>query len=257
MAANVNQPLLPLVRKLESITTLSNEQRAAIESLPFMVRALKPRQDIVREGDTASQSCLVLDGWLCRSKIVGDGKRQIFSFHIAGDIPDLQSLHIPVMDHSLATITAATVAFIPHEALHDLTARFPGITAALWRDTLVDAAIFRQWLLSMGRRDAFDHMAHLFCELYLKQEAVGLAGEHRCPMPITQVDLADATGMSNVHVNRVLQELRGQDMISLQGRKLVILDWPALTKAGEFDPGYLHLEKQPAIRLASPGRSQD
>ena len=243
MASNDNHGLLPLIRKLESITTLSDEERAAIESLPVRVQVLRPRHDIVRDGDRASQCCLVLEGWLCRYKIVGDGKRQIFSFHIAGDIPDLPSLHIPLMDHSLATITAATVAFIPHEALHDLTSRFPSVAAKLWRDTLVDAAIFREWLISMGRRDAFDHMAHLFCELYLRQEAVGMADKYRCPLPITQLDLADATGMSNVHVNRVLQELRGQDLISLQGRKLVILDWPALTKAGEFDPGYLYLEK--------------
>ena len=128
--------LLPLIRKLESITTLSDEEREAVESLPVRVQVLRPHQDIVRDGDRASQCCLVLDGWLCRYKIVGEGKRQIFSFHIAGDIPDLQSLHIPLMDHSLATMTAATVAFIPHEALHDLTARFPSIAAKLWRDTL-------------------------------------------------------------------------------------------------------------------------
>ena len=139
------------------------------------------------------------------------------------------------MDHSLATMTAATVAFIPHEGMHDLTARFPGIAAALWRDTLVDAAIFREWLLGMGRRDAFEHIAHLFCELYLKQEAVGLAGDHRCPMPITQVDLADATGLSNVHVNRVLQEMRGKGMITLRSQTLVIEAWDELIRAAEFD----------------------
>ena len=244
MGPNSNHCLLPLIRKLESIATLSDGEREAVESLPVRVQVLRPHQDIVRDGDRASQCCVVLDGWLCRYKIISEGKRQIFSFHIAGDIPDLQSLHIPVMDHSLATITAATVAFIPHEALHDLTARFPGITAALWRDTLVDAAIFRQWLLSMGRRDAFDHMAHLFCELYLKQQAVGLAGEHRCPMPITQVDLADATGLSNVHVNRVLQEMRGKGMITLRSQTLVIEAWAELLRAAEFDPTYLHLRKR-------------
>ena len=246
MAANVNQPLLPLIRKLESITTLSEEERAAIERLPVKVRTFKPRQDIVRDGDTASQCCVILDGWLCRYKIVGDGKRQIFSFHIAGDTPDLQSLHIPLMDHSLATMTAATAAFIPHEALHDLTARFPSIAAKLWRDTLIDAAIFREWLISMGRREAYDHLAHLFCELYLKQEAVGLAGEHRCPLPITQSDLADATGLSNVHVNRVLQEMRGNGLITLRGNTLVISAWEELIRAAEFNETYLHLRRSTA-----------
>ena len=246
MPWNCNQALLPLIRKLESIATLSDEERRAVASLPVKVRSLKARQDIVRDGDTALQCCLVLEGWLCRYKIVGDGKRQIFSFHIAGDIPDLQSLHIPLMDHSLATMTAATVAFVPHEAMHDLTARFPGIAAKLWRDTLVDAAIFREWLVCMARRDAFDHMAHLLCELYLKQEAVGLASEHRCPMPITQLDLADATGMSNVHVNRTLQEMRGQGMITLRSNTLVIHAWDDLIRAAEFDGTYLHLRKPAA-----------
>ena len=150
------------------------------------------------------------------------------------------------MDHSLATITAATVAFIPHEALHDLTARFPSIAAKFWRETLVDAAIFREWLISMGRREAYGHLAHLFCELYLKQEAVGLAGEHRCPMPITQIDLADATGLSNVHVNRVLQEMRGNGTITLSRNTLVIQAWDDLIRAAEFDATYLHLRRPPA-----------
>ena len=119
------------------------------------------------------------EGWLCRYKIVSEGERQIFSFHIAGDIPDLQRLHIPLMDHSLATMSAATVAFIPHKVVRDLTTRFSGIAATLWRETLLDAGIFREWLISMGRRSAFDHTAHLFCELYLKQKAVGLADDYR------------------------------------------------------------------------------
>ncbi|KQT19755.1 Crp/Fnr family transcriptional regulator [Methylobacterium sp. Leaf399] len=246
MVSNVEHPLSPLIRQLESIDALSDEERRAIKGLPVTLKTLRPNQDIVRDGDTASQCCLILEGWACRYKIISEGKRQIFSFHIAGDIPDLQSLHIPSMDHSLATLTTATVAFVPHEALHDLTARCPGIAATLWRDTLVDAAIFREWMLCMGRRSAFDHMAHLFCELYLKQEAVGLAGDHRCPLPVTQVDLADATGLSSVHVNRVLQEMRGRGMITLRGSVLVIRAWDELLRTAEFDATYLHQRKRAA-----------
>src|ERR687886_1768929 len=127
-------------------------------------------------------------------KLESEGKRQILSFHIAGDIPDLQSLHIHTMDHSLATVTKATVAFIPHENLRELAAGFPSIAALLWRDTLIDAAMFREWMTGMGRRSAFERIAHLFCEMYLKLQAVGLAGEYRCPLPLTQTDLADALG---------------------------------------------------------------
>ena len=246
MASNSNHSLLPLIRKLESITTFSDAERAAIESLPFRVQELPARHDIVRDGDTASQCCVVLDGWACRYKLLGGGKRQIFSFHIPGDIPDLPSLHIPLMDHSLATMTAATVAFVPHAAMHDLTAHFPNIAAKLWRDTLVDAGVFREWLISMGRRSSFGHMAHLFCELYLKQEAIGLAADHRCLLPITQIDLADALGLSSVHVNRVVQEIRGKGMITLRGHTLLIHAWEDLVQAAEFDATYLHLQARPA-----------
>src|ERR1700712_6069347 len=124
-----------LIRKLESIATLSAEERQAVQSLPVRTRVLAPRQDIVRDGDKPSQCCLLLSGWACRYKIIGEGRRQIFSFHIPGDIPDLQSLHIGTMGHSLATLTEAAVAFIPHKSMQDLTARFPNIAAVLWRDT--------------------------------------------------------------------------------------------------------------------------
>jgi CRP-like cAMP-binding protein len=172
-----------LIRKLESIAILSNEERQAIESLPVKIHTLNARQDIVRDGDKPSQCCLILDGWVCRYKLLSEGKRQILSFHIAGAIPDLLSLHLPTMDHSLATVTKATLAFIPHESLRGLVACHPGIASLLWRDTLIDAAIFREWMTGMGRRSAFERIAHLFCEMYLKLEAVGLAGDYRCPLP--------------------------------------------------------------------------
>src|SRR3978361_558990 len=132
-----------LIRKLESIATLSDEERQAIKSLPVRISTLNARQDIVRDGDKPSHCCLILDGWTCRYKLLSQGKRQIFSFHIPGDIPDIQSRQVPIMDHSLATVTKATVAFIPHENMRDLTARFPGIASIFWRDTLIDAGIFR------------------------------------------------------------------------------------------------------------------
>jgi CRP-like cAMP-binding protein len=235
-----------LIRKLESIATLSNEERGAIESLPVRVHAFNARQDIVRDGDKPSQCCLVLSGWVCRYKLLSQGKRQILSFHIAGDTPDLQSLHIHTMDHSLATVTRATVAFIPHESLRALAADFPNVGALLWRDTLIDAAIFRAWMVGMGRRSAFEKVAHLFCEMYLKLQAVGLAGSFRCPLPITQSDLADALGLTAVHVNRVLKDMRGQALITLQSHTLVIEAWEELLRVSEFDSTYLHLENRAA-----------
>jgi CRP-like cAMP-binding protein len=235
-----------LIRKLESIATLSNEERQAIKSLPVRIHHLNARQDIVRDGDKPSRCCLVLEGWTYRYKLLSEGKRQIFSFHVPGDIPDLQSLHIHTMDHSLATVTKATVAFIPHESMRELAARFPGIASIFWRDTLIDAAIFREWMIGMGRRSAFERIAHLFCEMYLKLQAVGLAEGYRCPMPITQVDMADALGLTSVHVNRVLKDMRGQALLTLRSSTLVIEAWDELMRVSEFDPQYLQLEKRAA-----------
>ena len=178
--------------------------------------------------------------------MLGDGRRQILSFHVPGDVPDLQSLHLHTMDHTLSALTQATVAFIPHESLRDLVAARPTIAAALWRDTLIDAAIFREWMTGLGRRDARGRIAHLFCEMYLKLQAVGLAADHRCDFPPTQTEMGDALGLSTVHVNRTLQDMRAQELISLQGRSLHILSWKGLEAAGEFDPTYLHVEKRAA-----------
>ena len=224
-----------LIRKLESTATLSDKERRAIESLSVRVHNLDARQDIVRDGDVPTHCCLVISGWACRYKLLSEGRRQILSFHIPGDISDLQSLHNQTMDHSLATVTKATVAFISHESLRELMSRHPGLAAAFWRDTLIDAAIFREWMIGMGRRSAYERVAHLFCELYLKLQAVGLAGDHRCPL-----------GLTSVHVNRVLKEMRGQTLITLRSRTLVIEAWDELLKAAEFDPTYLRMEKRAA-----------
>ncbi|MER2268682.1 Crp/Fnr family transcriptional regulator [Methylobacterium oxalidis] len=232
-----------LICRLESIASLSDEERDAIRSLPAKTRVLKPGQDIVRDGDKPSQCCLLLSGWACRYKQLENGRRQIFSFHIPGDIPDLQSLHIHTMNHSLATLTESTVAFIQHESLLDLIERFPRLAAILWRETLNDAAAFREWMIGIGRRTAFERMAHLFCELYLRLQAVGLARSYRCPLPITQVELGDALGLSNVHISRVLKEMREQNLVTLRGGSLTIGAWDELTRAAGFDPTYLHLEK--------------
>ncbi|CAO4137885.1 Crp/Fnr family transcriptional regulator [Methylorubrum extorquens] len=247
MALALNPPATArLIRKLESIATLTDEQRQAIESLPVRTHNLPARQDIVRDGDKPSQCCLILDGWACRYKLLGDGRRQILSFHVIGDVPDLQSLHVHTMDHGLATLTKAKVAFIPHENLLDLTLRHPSVGTLLWRATLIDAAIFRQWMVGMGRRSAFEQVAHLFCELYLKLQAVRLAEHYRCPLPVTQIDLADALGLTSVHINRVLKEMRGRSLITLRGHTLVIDAWDELLRVAEFDPIYLQLEHRAA-----------
>jgi CRP-like cAMP-binding protein len=198
----------------------------------------------VREGDRPSRSCLVLDGFAATYKMTGDGKRQIMAFHSPGDIPDLQSLQLKVLDSSLGTLTACKVGFIQHEVLRDLCRRYPRINDALWRETLINAAIFREWMTNIGRRDAYNRIAHLFCEWIVRLRAVGLVRDRVCDFPMTQNELADATGISTVHVNRVLQELRGNGLITLKAGTLTILDWEQLKQAGDFDAAYLHLDRE-------------
>jgi CRP-like cAMP-binding protein len=232
----------PLIRRLESITDLSAQEKDALLHLPSTIREVAADQDIVREGDRPAESCLILSGMAFRYKMTEAGKRQIMSFHIAGEIPDLQSLHLRTMDHGLSTLTRCRLAFVAHGSLHALFEQHPRLSSVFWRETLIDAAIFREWVVNVGRRPALARMAHLLCELYLRHKAVGLVTDHAFEVPITQSELADAVGLSNVHVNRTLQELRAHGLIGEQGRLLKILNWDRLKQAGEFDPTYLHQE---------------
>jgi CRP-like cAMP-binding protein len=231
-----------MIRKLESIFTLTDDERQALQNLPMQVSVIKADQDLVREGDCPSRSCLLLSGFTATYKITGQGKRQIMSFGIAGDIPDLQSLHLKVMDSSLCTLTTCRVGFITHDDLRDLCERYPRIAAAFWRETLIEGAIFREWVLNVGRREAYNRMAHVFCEMLTRLRAVGLVEDHSCILPITQAEFGDAMGITTVHVNRVLQDMRAEGLIELKGDRLTIPDWDRLKEVGEFDPTYLHLE---------------
>ncbi|WP_404286803.1 Crp/Fnr family transcriptional regulator [Microvirga sp. RSM25] len=232
-----------LIRKLETLAALSDEEKQALHGLPRTTKAYKADQDIVREGDTPAECCLVLEGMVFRYLVLDDGRRQIMGFYIPGDIPDLQSLHITTMDHSVATLVPTTVAFIPHQSLNDLNARHPTIANALWRDTIVDAAMFRLWMVSLGQKSAHERLAHLLCELLVRFKAVGLAeDEHTCAFPMTQTELGDALGLTTVHVNRVIQDLRRDGLITLGKGSLCINDWERLRQRAKFNPLYLHLD---------------
>jgi CRP-like cAMP-binding protein len=233
----------PLIRKLETIVDLNADERDAIESLPFMARDMKAGQDIVRDHDRPSQCCLILEGYAFRYKILDEGQRQIMSFHIPGDIPDLQSVHLKVMDHSLATVCPTKVAFLPHEILRPFLHGHPRIADILWRDTLIDAAIFREWVVNIGRRQAYARLAHLFCETFSRMKAVGLSDTEVYEMPFTQEQLGDATGLSTVHVNRTMTALRDNGLISTSRGSIVVKDWDGLREVAGFDPTYLHLQK--------------
>ncbi len=246
MASTFHPDYNPMIRKLESIFTLTDDERQALETLPMQVNVIKDHQDLVREGDQPSRSCLILSGFACTYKITAQGKRQIVSFNLPGDIPDLQSLHLKVLDNSISTISQCRVGFITHEDLRDLCDRYPRITAAFWRETLIDASIFREWVTNVGQREGASRMAHVLCELLVRLRAVDLVEDHACDLPITQAEFADALGFTTVHVNRVLQQMRAEGLIETQGTRLKVPDWEKLKQVGEFDPTYLHLEKEQA-----------
>lgn len=229
-----------LLRRLEAVAEPTPGEREILSNLPGTVKHYRAHDDIVRLGDRPSVVCLMLEGMTARYKISADGKRQIMSFHISGDIPDLQSLFIDVMDHSLTALVDSTVLVIPHDKMCSIVDQHPRIAHLLWRETLIDAAVFREWIV-MRDRPAYARIAHLFCEQFLRMQAIGLTKDNTCPLPLTQTQIGDALGLSNVHVNRTLQELRAKNLLIFEGWTLTILDFDGLKRAGEFDPLYLHL----------------
>lgn len=244
MIAGPHSPQTLMIRKLDSIFPLSEEERQALQQLPVQVTLFKANQDIVRIGDQPSQCCLLLEGFTQVYKLTAEGKRQIMALHVPGDIPDLQSLHLKVLDNSVATICPCTLGFIQHEDMRRVCERYPRIAAAFWRETLVDASIFREWLLNIGRREAYTRLAHFLCEFLVRLKVVGLVEDDTFDLPITQVELADAIATSNVHVNRVLQAMRANALIQTRGTQVIVPDWERLKEEGEFDPLYLHLQQE-------------
>jgi len=229
-----------LIRKLQISTALDADDLKAIEHLPIITKEIASHTAIVREGERTSQSGLLIEGFACRSKTTDAGKRQILSIHIPGDIPDLQSLHLHVMDHDVTTLSRATVGFIPHEALRALTRERPTVAEALWRETLIDAAVFREWIVNVGRRSAVVRLAHLLAEIGRRLQTMGLAPGDRFELPMTQLDIADALGLTPVHVNRVVQELRRAGLLELRKQSVFLPDLPRLKELGDFDDLYLH-----------------
>ena len=230
-----------LIRQLETVAELSTSDREALSSLPMRIKTIASGRDIVREGDRPTESCLMVSGLGCRYKVVSGGRRQIMAIHFPGDLPDLQSLALDVMDHSILALSPVRVAFIPHETIRSLIDREEGIRIALLKQSLIDASMFREWIANVGRRSALERIAHVFCECFVRLRVRGLAGSQSFQLLLTQAELADATGLSNVHVNRTLQELRRAGLVRSTGKRHEILDWPALQMVGDFNPAYLHI----------------
>lgn len=230
--------------KIEAFTKLSADNRKALNALSQNLRYVDSRRDLISEGDKPKYVHLVLDGWGARYKTLPDGKRQIVSMFLPGDFCDLNVYILRQMDHSIGAITRLKVAMITPDEMTRLTHERPRVTQALWWHELVTTAIQREWTLNLGQRTAYERLGHLLVELYLRLRTVGLASDGRCDFPLTQNDLGDATGLTPVHVNRTLQELRRDGLIELERRHLHILDIERLKSVSMFNPNYLHLDHE-------------
>jgi CRP-like cAMP-binding protein len=233
-----------LVRKLRVRDEVSDEEAEVLRDSISEVRDYGAGRTIVRSGVVLTESNLLFDGLVCRFKDMLDGERQIMELHVAGDFVDLHSFVLKRIEHNIGSLTAARFAIVPHEALRRITEGWPHLARLLWFSTLLDSAIHREKIITVGRRSASARVAHLLCELYLRLQTVGLAGDLRYTLPITQADLADASGLTSVHVNRMLKELRDAGLVTFRGSEVVIHDWEGLQKAAEFSPSYLYLERR-------------
>ncbi len=225
-----------IVRLNESVR-LSESDRALLRSLPSVVRSFENGQQIARAGERLAHCCLMVEGFTIRQKIVVD-KNQILAVYVPGDMPDLYSLQLPVMDHDLTSAGASSIAFVTHESVIQILEQSRSLTNALWRETLVDASIYREWVANLAR-DATARVAHLICEFLARLEIVDLARDNIFKVPFTQMQLAEACGHSPVHINRILQDLRHRGLISWQGHLIKVIDRKELEGVADFDPHYL------------------
>lgn len=239
----------PFVRKIESIAlfNLSAEERAALEALPVQATEYDARQDVITEHDRPSRCFTVLNGIAAAYKTTQEGRRQVVAYYVPGDMPDFQSLQLEVLDFSIGAVTPLRIGSVSHNAIRGMFNAYPRLVEAFWRATLIEGSLAREWMLNNGRREAYPRLAHLFCELFLRLDQVGLVSNWSCHLPLTQPELADALGITPVHVNRVLKEMRDAGLLTLKSGRLTIHDWDALATAGDFDPAYLHL-RQTAVR---------
>ena len=234
-----------LIRKLKEHSRLTGEDLAALNSLSYAMKELSSSEDLIRQGDDPNVSVVVLQGMVARYHLLPDGRRQYLSFHMAGDMPDSQAIFIDKMDHAVCAVGPALIATMPHRELLETFNRRPTFAFAIWRETLIDAAIFREAITNNSARSMRARMAHLFCELFYRARASGLIQGNSFVAPISLVQLGETLGMSIATVNRTLQELRATRAVVFHRGELKVKNWESLTEIGQFNPAYLHLKKPP------------
>ncbi len=237
------------LNRLTSRSVLSAEEQQAILDLPCRSEHVQSNRDFVRLGEKVDHACLVTAGLVGRFGQSAEGKRQITAIHIPGDMADLHSVVQPAGTSALQALSIATILIIPHGAIRAAAARYPALAEALWRDCMVDASILAEWVVNVGRRDAKVRVAHLLCEMAVRLEAAPSKGDIIFPFAVTQAQLADATGLTSVHVNRTLKSLRHEGLAEVSSRAVRIPDWVALVAAGDFDSSYLQVPVPPEQRL--------
>jgi CRP-like cAMP-binding protein len=247
MSSPAQHTMSPFVKKLQLWRPLTPEEQQAVLDLPHQIEDVLPNRYLVREGDRPNHSCLLVEGFAFRQKVLVDGSRSISAVHMKGDMVDLQNSLLGVADHSVQALTRATVAFIPVDEIRRLAFAFPNVGLAMWHDTLVDGSVFREWIANIARREAAARLSHLLCEFGLRLEAIGLGDRLSFELPMTQEQLADATGLTAVHVNRTLRELDERGLIDRSKKYVAVADWKKLEVAGGFDDTYLHLRDKQTL----------
>jgi CRP-like cAMP-binding protein len=238
---SVEQALSLYLDRLLLRSTLSDDEKHAILNLPARASIVDVQHDFVHIGDKIKHACLIVDGLVARFAQIRNGNRGFVAFHIPGDMADLHSVVVPNVTWALHAVVPTTILRVPHAALIDLTARYPALAMAFWRDCVVDGNVMAQWTVNIARKDAVARLAHLLCEMSLRYRAIGLADEGRFPFGITQINLADAVGLTPIHLNRVLKRLREDGVATKDADTVHITDFDRLAAIGEFDPAYLQL----------------
>lgn len=231
------------VAKLKARDRISAEEEAALRGLPADERDIGADRIVVRARQRLSESLLLLEGMMCRFKDLPNGKRQIAELNVAGDFVDLHGFTLEYLDHDIMSLTPCRIAAVPHAALRELGETHPRLVRILWFLTNLDAAIHREWELSLGRRSAIGRLAHLLCELRARLALVGLADDKGFDLPLTQAELAECLGLTQVHINRTLRELREAGVLDIRGGRVDIRDLAALERVADFDPYYLYLQR--------------
>lgn len=233
------------LKKLRLRTDISPEEEQVIRGLVAETRRVAADECLIRAGQELEFSILLMDGWLVRSMDLPNGERQVMEIHIAGDFADLHGFTLKRLDHDVVTVSECEIGLVPHERMMEISERHPRLARVYWLMTNIDAAITRVMALSLAQRSAMSRMAHLFCELQLRLEVVGKSRGDTFDFPLTQREMSECLGLTPVHVNRTLQELRRKGLVETADRQIAILDKRGLRSVAEFDPGYLHLERRP------------